>query len=275
MSDWKHEVRVGLAKAGIADVSNEASRIIVAASLSDDPSESARSMVEQRSRGVPLEYVLGRVCFMGIEMLAEPGALVPRLETEVLGRGVESRIRSLDVSGELRIIDMCCGAGNLACALAVSFPNARVWASDLTDGCVAVAAKNMAFLGLSDRVCVCQGDLFAGVAGLGLESTVHAVVCNPPYISSGRLEKDRATLLEHEPIEAFDGGPYGLAIHQRVIRDSASFLIPGGIIAFEFGVGQERQLELLFRRTKLFDDVVFDTDNDGIPRAAFSRKKSE
>lgn len=276
MSDWKSEVRRRLAAAGIEDPDGEAARIAAAAeAVGGDPGEHAVSMAERRARGVPLPFVVGRATFMGVEMLADEGALVPREETEILGRGAERRIRELGVQGELRIIDMCCGAGNLACALATIFPNARVWASDLTDGCVQLARRNVEFLGLADRVSVHQGDLFAGIADLGLDGTVDALVCNPPYISTGRLEKDRANLLDHEPLEAFDGGPYGLTIHQRVIKEGHGYLRPGGLLCFEFGLGQERQIQLLFRRAKQYDAVTFDEDADGNARAVFTRKKGD
>ena len=275
MNDWQRNVLDALVQAGLEEPQKDADRIIEVASESENPSEAALEMLERRLRGDLLEYVIGRVRFMDIEMLAEPGALIPRLETEILGRGAESRIRALGVDGELRIIDMCCGEGNLACALAIRFPNARVWASDLTDGCVRVARKNVQYLALQERVKVWQGDLFSSLEGQDLEATIHAIVCNPPYISTGRLDKDRAHLLEHEPVEAFDGGPYGLTIHQRVIKEGLPFLRSGGILGFEFGVGQERQIELLFRRAKGMDSLEFDCDADGLPRAAFTRKKGE
>ena len=62
-----------------------------------------------------------------------------------------------------RVIDVCCGAGNLACAIAVHVPAARVWATDLTDGCVGWTRRNVEHLGLGDRVTVRQGDLFAAL----------------------------------------------------------------------------------------------------------------
>ena len=111
-------------------------------------------------------------------------------------------------------------------------------------------SRNVEHLGLGDRVEVCQGDLFAGLADQGLEGTIDIVVCNPPYISSGRLAGDRAELLEHEPREAFDGGPYGLSIHQRVMADAPRFLKPGGWLLMEFGLGQHRQVKILLDRTQ-------------------------
>lgn len=100
-----------------------------------------------------------------------------------------------------------------------------------------------------------QGNLFAGLAGLGLEGSIDAVVCNPPYISQNRLARAAAALLEHEPREAFDGGPYGLSIQQRVIKDALPFLRPGGVLLFEIGAGQERQVRRLFERSRQYQPI--------------------
>lgn len=199
-------------------------------------------------------YAKGTTTFMGVELIVAPGALIPREETELLGRTATEVIRALGMATP-RVIDMCCGAGNLACGIASAIPSAEVWASDLTDGCVSVARKNVDKLALGARVHVHQGDLFAGFAGLGLEGTIDVVVCNPPYISEKRLEGDRAELLRHEPREAFAAGPYGLSIHQRVVKDAQAFLKKGGFLLFEIGLGQDKQVKMLFDRAKAFTDV--------------------
>lgn len=216
-------------------------------------------------------YRAGRVPFMGLELLVAPGALVPREETELLGRTALEALSGMALESP-RIVDMCCGAGNLACAIAHRLPRARVWGSDLTDGCVEVARRNVDRLGLSDRVRILQGDLFAGLAGLGLEGAVDAIVCNPPYISRKKLEGDRAPLLEHEPRAAFDGGPYGLSIHQRVVKDAAGWLRPGGALLFEVGLGQDRQVELLFARARAYENIRIATDASGQGRVVHARR---
>jgi release factor glutamine methyltransferase len=221
----------------------------------------------------------GRVRFLGIDLLVGPGALVPRQETELLGRTAidvlqrERDVRDAEGSDALRVVDMCCGAGNLACAIASNIPGAQVWATDLTDACVAVARRNVDHLGLGDRVSVLQGDLFAPLAELGLQDSIDLVVCNPPYISSGRLAKDRAELLVSEPREAFDGGPYGLTLHQRVIQAAPHFLRPRGWLIFEFGLGQDRQLAVLFARSKRFEEVDMKMDAESRPRVVAARKR--
>jgi release factor glutamine methyltransferase len=185
---------------------------------------------------------------------------------------------ALDVLGAMnlatpRVIDMCTGAGNLACTIAQYANTATVWASDLTDNCVTVARANVEQLGFTDRAVVVQGDLFSGLRGLGLENSIDLIVCNPPYISQTRLlDGDRTSLLTEEPREAFDGGPYGLSIHMRVVKEALPFLRVGGVLAFEIGLGQDRQVQLLFERTGSYDDIRLVADEDGQARVIYGRK---
>lgn len=212
----------------------------------------------------------GKFNFLGLELEVAPGVLVPRSETEILGRAALAQLAELPKP--VRVIDMCCGSGNLACALGSQVDGAEVWASDLTDPCVHTARGNVVRLGLGGKVKVFQGDLFAGLAGQNLEGTIDLIVCNPPYISTGKLQTEKAYLLEHEPVEAFDGGPYGLTIHQRVAKEGLAYLKAGGWLMFEFGIGQHKPLEFFLGRLKEYTDLTFFQDAEGNPRAARLRK---
>lgn len=200
--------------------------------------------------------------FLGVTLEVAPDTLVPREETELLGR---TALATLETAGidKPRVIDMCCGIGNLAIAIAAHVPRAAVWAADLTTPCVCTARRNVERNGLAGRVEVAQGDLFASLDGLGLEGTIDLIVCNPPYISTERLARDRAHLLENEPREAFDGGPWGLSIHQRVVAEALRFLKPGGWLMFEFGEGQARQLRILYDRARDYTNLRFIADVNG------------
>jgi release factor glutamine methyltransferase len=220
-------------------------------------------------------YARGRTTFMGLTLRVERGALVPRTETEILCRAALEKLswRSGPGSpGPMHVVDMCCGSGNLACAIAAYEPRARVWASDLTDACARVARANVVHLGVGDRVSVHQGDLFAALAGEVAEESVDLVVCNPPYISTHRLHNDRKRLLAREPREAFDGGAYGLTMHQRVIARSLPFLKPNGWLLFEVGVGQARQVERLFERSRSFGSCEARSDAAGNVRVVLAQK---
>lgn len=222
---------------------------------------------------VAAAYASGRAMFMGLELLVAPGALVPRPETELLGTTAIESLHDLGLAAP-RIIDMGCGTGNLACAIAARIPQAHLWACDLTDECVAIARRNVAGLGFADRVTVLQGDLFAALSGEGLERTIDAIVCNPPYISEKRLEGDRAHLLAQEPREAFAAGPYGLSIHMKVLKDAPLYLRPGGVLLFEVGLGQDRQVAGLFQRSGAYEAVSVVADAAGAGRVVLGHARS-
>jgi release factor glutamine methyltransferase len=264
------EVEGLLREASVEQHDLEARRIVEAAY---GDRELSLRFVQQRLAGMPLGYVLGYESFMGLKLIAAPGALVPREETELLGYTAVDTLRGLGTPSA-KVIDMCCGSGNLACGIASHLPTVRVWASDVTDGCVTLTRRNVTHLGLEERVTVVQGDLFAGLRDFALEGAVDLVVCNPPYISEKRLAGDRGHLLQHEPREAFDGGPYGLSIYQRVVKEALTFLRPGGTLLFEIGLGQDRQVQMLFDRTHAYEDVRMVKNEAGDSRVASGKTRS-
>jgi release factor glutamine methyltransferase len=211
---------------------------------------------------------------MGLELAVVPGVLVPRDETELLARTALELLGTMNLTAP-RVIDVCTGAGNLACTIAHYAKEAKVWASDLTDRSVAVARNNIERLGVNDRVVVVQGDLFAGLAEIELKGSIDLVVCNPPYISQKRLlDGDRSKLLAEEPREAFDGGPYGLSIHQRVVKEALSYLRVGGVLALEVGLGQDRQVQALLERAKAYDDICAIRNERGDVRVVHGLKSA-
>jgi release factor glutamine methyltransferase len=143
----------------------------------------------------------------------------------------------------------------------------------VTQAAVELTRQNVARLGIADRLTVTQGDLFAPLEGQELEGAVDVIVCNPPYISTGRLMTERSGLLRHEPREAFDGGPYGLSIHQRVLSEARRFLKAGGFLMMEFGLAQDRQVKMLFDRSRAYDNVRFVADPAGNPRVVIGQPR--
>jgi release factor glutamine methyltransferase len=204
------------------------------------------------------------VRFLGLELETGPGALTPRAETELLARTAIDKLR-----GGTRFVDVCCGTGNLACAIAHALPGATGWALDLTEPCVELARANVARHELGARVSIARGDLFASL-GATLDGKIDVIVCNPPYISTAKLATRDD--LAGEPREAFDGGPYGVTIHQRVARDALALLKPGGWLCMEFGLGQDRQVAIALERARGYDAIELVRDADGASRVVAARK---
>jgi release factor glutamine methyltransferase len=231
-----------------------------------DPATATRlkQLLERKREGVPLAHLTGRQSFLGVELLAGPQALIPRVETEILGR---AGIAYLHDKAAPLVIDVCTGSGNLALAYGRHVPQARVFAADLSVEAIELAQRNARFTGLDERVRFFAGDLFAPLEGLGLEARCDLVSCNPPYITSTKVAKLPTEISLHEPKLAFDGGAIGLAVLTRLLNEAPRFLKPGGALAFELGLGQGAFLERRVQRLPWVESVAAHRDARGEIRA--------
>ena len=197
-------------------------------------------LVDRRVAGIPLSHLSGRQRFMGMEMLASSQALIPRRETELLARTAIDIIRDqvLNTRGQATVIDVCTGCGNVALAMAQSDPRVRAYAADLSAEAVDLAQRNVEHLGLVDRVETRIGDLLQPFDTSQFHHAADLVTCNPPYISSRKLDQMPSEIISFEPRLAFDGGALGVKILQRTIREAPKFLRAGGWLLFEVGLGQ-------------------------------------
>lgn len=231
-----------------------------------------RDMVRQRIAGTPLAHITGRQRFMGVELLASPQALIPRKETEILGRAALSLLEEIgQTTGRPVVMDVCTGAGNLAVAMALGCAACRVYASDLSEQALALARENITLHGLADRVRLFTGDLFAAFAGQGLAGTVDLVVCNPPYISSARVGVMDAEIKGHEPAMAFDGGAFGIKVLHRLINEAPDQLKESGWLAFEVGLGQGEAMIRRMKNKYSYAEVAPLVDDHGEIRGIIAR----
>lgn len=233
-------------------------------------------LIAQRLGGTPLAHLTGRQHFMGLELLTGPEALIPRRETELLANtalGLLKRSAQGIADRSLTVVDVCTGSGNLALALAHGEPRAQVFAADLSEEAVALAQRNAQHLGLQGRVAFRSGDLLEPFNEPAFLGQVDLLVCNPPYISSGKLETMPTEIVGFEPRLAFDGGPFGVRILQRLMREAPHYLRPAGWLAFEVGLGQGPAVMQWLNKSGLYDVVESALDAEGQPRAIMARHK--
>jgi release factor glutamine methyltransferase len=231
-----------------------------------------RQLIERKRAGVPLAHLTERQTFLGLEFLASPEALIPRKETEILGRAALAKVACLARErGLLTILDLCTGSGNLALAYAHYEPQAHVHASDLSQEAVALARRNCEFLGLAGRVEVRLGDLLEPFDEPRFLGGCDFLSCNPPYISATKVKEMHPEISKHEPEAAFNGGVYGVSILMKLVRNAPRFLKPGGWLGFEVGHGQGAGLARQLERNPAFRAVETYTDRTGEIRAILAR----
>lgn len=236
LSRARHE----LERAGIASSGHDAERIVAHGLgvrwgqlwgltndvVDDETWTRVVALVRKRSLGVPFGYIIGSVVFHGLELACGPGVLVPRPETEVLAdvgleliEGITSPI----------VVDIGCGNGAVALAIAKDRPDAEVIATDVSEEALDYARRNAKTHGLD--VWFACGDLFDAVPA-EVTGRVDLVVSNPPYVPVGAgLAGD----VRAEPPVALFGGGDGCDVLRRIVDEAPLWLRKGGAVALEFG----------------------------------------
>ena len=233
-----------------------------------------RRLIERRKSGVPLAHLTGRQTFMGLEYLAGPDALIPRKETEILGRAALAKISCMAKKrGPLMVMDVCTGSGNLAIAYAYYEPQASVYASDLSPEAVSLARKNIEFLGLAERIEARVGDLLEPFEEAAFLGKCDFLSCNPPYISTAKVKEMHPEISRHEPSAAFNGGAFGVSILMKLLKNAPRFVRPGGWLGFEVGHGQGPGLARQLERNPAFVAVETYADAGGEIRAILAKCK--
>jgi release factor glutamine methyltransferase len=228
--------------------------------LGEEELAAYRGLVQRRTAGEPVAYILGRKEFWSLDLEVDPRVLIPRPDTETL---VEQALEILGTKASpARVADVGTGSGALALAIKKERPADDVVAVDISEDALSVARSNGTRLGLDVRFV--QGDLVAPLASL---EPFDLVVSNPPYVQSA----DIATLAPEvrcEPHLALDGGPDGLEVVRRLAQDARAVLAPAGALAMEIGADQAAAVRAILQGFG-FTRVGGRRDLAGIERVVF------
>lgn len=207
--------------------------------LSADEVTKYRTYLKRRGDFEPYQYITGKVEFYGLQFEVNPSVLIPRPETEIL---VEEIISLFKDSGELKILDIGTGSGNIAIALASNLKNASITATDISKNCLETAERN-SFSNQTDKQIkfiindILKDDLNGGEFDI--------VVSNPPYISEKDFNDLRPELKVYEPKQALTDNSDGL-IYYRIISAKAKKLLKNkGKLFFEIGDGQSEKVSTI------------------------------
>ncbi len=239
--------------------------------LGNDERGSLRRALDLRLRYMPVQYITGSAPFCDFTLHVNTDVLIPRPETEVLVEEVLKRLNDLVIQNRYQVIcDIGTGSGNMAIALADAYPEARVYATDLSSAALAVARRNAADHHLGNIIFL-QGDLCEPLRSLSLPGKIDAIICNPPYIATAGIESLAREIRDFEPRLALDGGEDGLSLVRRLIRQASCFLKGGGLLALEVGQGQSQQVAGMMRENQ-FSGVEIIRDLSGIERVVIGTR---
>ncbi len=195
-------------------------------------------MLARLLAGEPLQYVLGRWGFRGLDLMVSPAVLIPRPETETLAGLAIAELSRRDPPGGV-VVDLGTGSGAVGLSVAAECETARVVLTDVSSDAVGVAQANLAGLGRAAvRVSIRQGSWFEAVPQ-SLVGMVDVVVSNPPYVRDD--EALPADVADWEPALALRGGPDGLDGARQILADAGKWLNTGGSVLLELSPDQMQE----------------------------------
>ncbi|MDB5640897.1 MAG: modification methylase,hemK family [Hyphomicrobiales bacterium] len=198
----------------------------------------ARLIHDRVTTRKPASYLLNKAYVGGVPFYVDERVIVPRsFIGELLRTGLfsgEDASSLLDPQSVTSALDLCTGSGCLAILMAQTFPHAMIDAVDLSGDALEVAKINLAASGLSDRIGLVQGDLFAPLKGRRYD----LIITNPPYVGA-QVMSELPPEYAHEPEMALGSGEDGLDIVRRILADAGRHLNAGGGLLCEMGEDRE------------------------------------
>ena len=254
--------------------------------LDPEAVSAARSMAARRAAGEPLQYIFGHWPFRTLDLVVDPRVLIPRPETEQVVEVALAEARRLLAGSTERLVVVDAGTGSGAIALSLASELGasslrEVWATDISEGALAVATRNLEALrrqhtGLLPAIELVRGSWFEPLPPDRV-GAVHLVVSNPPYVSAlewvGLDAQVRAEPRRALVAAASSDGTPGLGDVEAVLVGVRDVLSAPGVAVVELGPHQATSAQLVAKRLG-FTDVSVRPDLSSRPRALVVRTES-
>lgn len=216
-------------------------------------------LIAKRSRHTPLQHLTGVQDFMGLTFKVNDKVLIPRQDTEIL---VEEAMKELHDG--MRILDMCTGSGCILISLLHYSNDCRGVGVDISREALEVARENAySILSKNAESSFICSNLFEQVEG-----KFDMIVSNPPYIRTDVIETLMPEVRDHEPMQALDGAEDGLYFYRKIIDEGRGFLERGGMLYFEIGYDQAKDVSRLMEEAG-FAEIEVVQDYAGLDRVVY------
>lgn len=245
-------------------------------------------MIDPVKPFTPLQYILGKEKFCGLDFIVNEDVFIPRPETEIL---VNTALDFIDATmkgrgarisgGEIKVLDLCTGSGCIAISLmsrlrstlipseseglTKNAANCRIFASDVSAKALDIAKENARINGVAGDITFIVSNLFDSIDG-----KFDIIVTNPPYIARHEFKTLQKEVLK-EPILALDGGEDGLDFYRKIFKESSQYLNKGGYCIMEIGYGQRDPIKSIIEKIGKFEVIDVREDQYLIDRVIVAR----
>nr|WP_315159302.1 peptide chain release factor N(5)-glutamine methyltransferase [uncultured Flavobacterium sp.] len=236
--------------------------------FSEDEIEVWNSILEQLKLEIPIQYLLGKTSFYGLDFEVNENVLIPRPETEELVDWIVSNTLKSGRSKSIKILDIGTGSGCIAISLAKTLPNAEVFAIDVSEKALATAKKN-AESNTVEVTFISQNILETQ----DLKQEFDIIVSNPPYVRNLEKEEIKKNVLDNEPhLALFVEDNDALIFYRKISELAQKNLTSSGQLYFEINQYLGKEMislleELNFKNIELRKDIY---ENDRMILGSFT-----
>lgn len=235
-------------------------------SVNSETAEKIYALVSERSKGYPLQYLLGEWDFWKYRFKVGKGVLIPRPDTEILIENVLDICRNNDLKSP-KILDLCSGSGCIAITLSKEIPHSQLYAVENSDTAFEYLEENIRFNNANVKAIKADVLMFE-IAEKFRDFDI--ITSNPPYLTAEEMQ-DLQKEVQEEPESALFGGDDGLDFYRAITKIWGKCLKTGGYICYEFGMGQHEAVSGILKSND-FININLKKDTGGIIRTVTAEK---
>jgi len=231
--------------------------------LGEVEKEKYREFIKRRGNFEPLQYIIGNVEFYGLKLKVNSSVLIPRPETELL---VENILNVLPKEKQLTILDIGCGSGNIAIALAVNLPSAILFCTDCNNNALTISKENSENHFVSNKIKFIEHNILK--EDLKKFPQFDLIVSNPPYVSKEDFSTLQREIRDYEPRSAVTDEKDGYTFYREIAAKSFSKLKDSGKLFFEIASGQSEMIFQIMAEIN-YKNIRVTKDYQNIDRVIF------
>ena len=228
--------------------------------------------IQKLANSTPIQYIINKQEFMGLEFYVNENVLIPQPDTEILVEEVINICKEQNANKKIKILDLCTGSGAIGISIAKKIESCQVTLSDISYDALKIAQKNSVMVqaigdSQKNNIKIIQSDLFKKI-----EEKFDIIVSNPPYIETKTIQTlDKE--VQMEPKLALDGGEDGLDLYRRIIKEAYKYLNNNGTLALEIGYNQKDKVINLIKASNMYKDIYSKKDLSNNDRIVVCKKK--
>jgi release factor glutamine methyltransferase len=220
-------------------------------------------LVDQRSKGKPIAYLLNKKEFWKNEFVVDRNVLIPRPDTEIL---VEQALELTKNKNKLSLLDVGVGSGCILLSILNEKKNFYGTGIDICGKSLSICRVNSHKLGLKKRLKLFKSNIDNFQYG-----KYDLIISNPPYIKKYDLKCLEKDIIGFEPKQALDGGIEGLSEIRKVISKSSELIKKNGFLILEIGFDQKNRVKQILQNKGFYIKKIV-KDLSGHDRCIVSTK---